>query len=725
MQIEISTGYASAWVDAVLSGPITLYDLSGTISGYLFSVTRSKEPAGYLTVAAIAIPNPVLEFATDGPSPLSSDLASAQELTQVQGYELLSQQPLYLGLLGYAYELTSVPGTRRIIFVVTGEIVEVDPSQVRTPLISLATPSAKDAADITALLAYKLISGVPDWNQFWGSYGCLSGCSPTAATNAIGYWDGHGYGNLIYGGDWQGAVNEMRTYMGTWCTPDGYGATYRHMISPGIIEYTQAHGYYFESRYWCDGCSIQPTYANYRSEMDANNPMVVCVSDHWKYGGHCMTGVGYDTNGNYMIVHDNWGSTGENVYVQYGSGYSDIGMISASPDNTPPTKASNVRPEGWTGPYTNDNTPRFRWNGATDVSGIQGYYVAVDDWTPEGSYGNDWWAGNVTAFTVPQAQPDGQHIFAVTSVDNAGNVNPPNTNQQGDAPYYTFYVDTTAPTNPTTANSGCSAQNGVWQNTCDDPNFTWSGATDATSGVAGYQVYWGSDPNGTATSWTTSPSHNPPAVGTGTYYLRTRTKDQMGNWSNWKTLYTFRYDDLAPSGSFSFSGGELSYTINTLLNLNGTDIGSGVSKVRLSNNGTDWTEKEYAQQVHWTIPATDGQWYTVYLRFVDAAGNFSPVYQQQVCLDLTPPMPSSASYRLWPAGQIAGGGYTSAGYRLHHTEGQPFAHNPQISSHYRLHSGFQATWPSSPGAKLFTADGCAAPPDGGMKVYLPIITKNQ
>ena len=214
-------------------------------------------------------------------------------------------------------------------------------------------------------------------------------------------------------------------------------------------------------------------------------------------------------------------------------------------------------------------------------------------------------------------------------------------------------------------------------------------------------------------------------MGTGTYYLRVRTKDRVGNWSNWKTLYTFRYDNLAPSGSFNFSSGELSYTINILLNLNGTDVGSGVNKVRLSNNGTDWTEKEYAQQVNWTIPANDGQRHMVYLRFVDAASNVSPLYQQQICLDLTPPRPSSASYRLWPAGQIAGGGYASASYKLHHTEGQPFAHNPQISSHYRLHSGFQSTWPSSPGAKLFTADSCAATSGGGLKVYLPIITKNQ
>ncbi|MBN2004130.1 MAG: M23 family metallopeptidase, partial [Anaerolineae bacterium] len=35
-------------------------------------------------------------------------------------------------------------------------------------------------------------------------------------------------------------------------------------------------------------------------------------------------------------------------------------------DTTAPSKASNVRPNGWTGPYTSDTTPAFAWNAATD-----------------------------------------------------------------------------------------------------------------------------------------------------------------------------------------------------------------------------------------------------------------------------------------------------------------------------------------------------------------------
>jgi hypothetical protein len=59
-------------------------------------------------------------------------------------------------------------------------------------------------------------------------------------------------------------------------------------------------------------------------------------------------------------------------------------------------------------------------------------------------------------------------------------------------PLFTFRYDATARDNPTTVDPGCPAGDGVWQNTCDDPDFTWSGASDRTgSGVAGYNVYWG------------------------------------------------------------------------------------------------------------------------------------------------------------------------------------------------------------------------------------------
>lgn len=222
----------------------------------------------------------------------------------------------------------------------SGEIGRVDLDVAAHPLIETASQApAMQATDISAQ-AYNLISGVPDWNQFWGSYGCYSGCSPTSGTNVLGYWDGRGYGNLIYGSDWQGAVDEMRSHMGTFCNGSG-GSTYINNISSGMVDYAQAHGYYFSAQTWS---STQVSYTNYQIEINAGHPMVVDVIDHYSYDDHSVAGVGYNTSGNYLIVHDNWGSTGENVYLQYGSGYSSIYMHPISPDTIPPSSSVNSLP---------------------------------------------------------------------------------------------------------------------------------------------------------------------------------------------------------------------------------------------------------------------------------------------------------------------------------------------------------------------------------------------
>jgi hypothetical protein len=271
------------------------------------------------------------------------------------------------------------------------------------------------------------------------------------------------------------------------------------------------------------------SYSLFRSEIDSNRPIVVDLIDAVEYwrANHSVTGVGYQTDGSYMIVHDALacGANQGDHYIRYGSGwYSSIGMHPTGPDNTSPTKASNVRPNGWTGPYTSDRTPTFVWNPASDSgSGVAGYYVAVDDWTPEGSYSNDWWAGNVTAFTVPSALSDGEHIFAVTSKDNAGNVNPENTNQPGDAPYYTFVVDTVA---PSSAVQPLAAEQ-------QNESFTvyWDG-NDVTSGIASYDIQYRDGTDGSWTAWRMDTS-SIWTIFTGqyghTYYFRSRARDRADN----------------------------------------------------------------------------------------------------------------------------------------------------------------------------------------------------
>lgn len=399
-----------------------MYDLAGDVTAYLFPVHQGGVPAGYLTVAAIDLPNPVLEFATEGATPL----ADAQTRTEREGCRPLSRRPLYLGLLSYGYEVVSpITGMRRVFDLLNGGTFDVSQEDAGIPLRQRLRPQSNSMQSQGIHLAFNLIDGVPDWNQFWGSYGCWSGCSPTAATNVMGYWDDHGYGNLIYGSDWQGAINEMRNDMGTWCGADDGGYTNVGNISPGINAYAQAHGYTFASELWCDGCAVAPTYDRFRGEIDANRPLGVDISGHATYGNHSVTGVGYETNGSYMIVHDNWGSTGENVYLQYGSGYSNIYMHPVVPggsgsDTTPPDGDITSPSEGAT--ITSRTVHLAGWASDSQSGFNHAHFTAYynGSWRQVGSdftsspFGFDWDMCN-------DGVPDGSVTIGLDIWDNAGN----------------------------------------------------------------------------------------------------------------------------------------------------------------------------------------------------------------------------------------------------------------------------------------------------------------
>jgi len=106
-------------------------------------------------------------------------------------------------------------------------------------------------------------------------------------------------------------------------------------------------------------------------------------------------------------------------------------------------------------------------------------------------------------------------------------------------------VDATTPTNPTECVqlNGTSESN-ILQDTINNPDFSWSGATDAHTNVAGYYYYWGEDPNGTSTSFTSLSGYDPTVINNGTYFLRVCTQDIVGNIAPWTTLYVFKYEKI-------------------------------------------------------------------------------------------------------------------------------------------------------------------------------------
>jgi hypothetical protein len=64
----------------------------------------------------------------------------------------------------------------------------------------------------------------------------------------------------------------------------------------------------------------------------------------------------------------------------------------------------------------------------------------------------------------------------------------------------------------------------------------WNAAGDSGSGVAGYRVYIGSDPNGQADWFTPAPQVEAPALAAGQYLLRIQPLDYAGNAGAWTTV---------------------------------------------------------------------------------------------------------------------------------------------------------------------------------------------
>ena len=182
------------------------------------------------------------------------------------------------------------------------------------------------------------------------------------------------------------------------------------------------------------------------------------------------------------------------------------------------------------------NDPSFSWSSASDVhTNVKGYYYY---WGPDPN-------GTSTNFTTsssydPPVVNSGIYYLRVKTQDSVGN------NATWKTLYF-FKYDNTPPINPTICNQlEGSTKNNIWQKTVNDPYFNWSGASDAQSNIAGYYHYWGPDPNGTSSSFTSLNSFDPPPITSGTYYLRIQAKDNAENNASWTTVYTFKFDGIVP-----------------------------------------------------------------------------------------------------------------------------------------------------------------------------------
>jgi len=101
-------------------------------------------------------------------------------------------------------------------------------------------------------------------------------------------------------------------------------------------------------------------------------------------------------------------------------------------------------------------------------------------------------------------------------------------------------------------------------------------------------------------------------------------------------------DDLtAPSGTISIAGGATyTNTPQVVLNLSATD-NVAVTSMQFSDDGTNFGAAiTYSTTTLYTVPGADGE-KTVYVKFMDAAGNVSAPASDTIILDTVPPGPPS------------------------------------------------------------------------------------
>jgi hypothetical protein len=254
--------------------------------------------------------------------------------------------------------------------------------------------------------------------------------------------------------------------------------------------------------------------------------------------------------------------------------------------------------------------PAFSWSG---VKGATGYYVYWG--SDSGGTSSNQQSG--TTFS-PGATGSGKHYLRVRTIFGS-------LEQSSWSTLFIFCYDTDPPNNPDKV-SVSGAKDGEWTSEAN-PSFSWSGASDAGSGVLDYYVYWGIKDTGTSPNSQPGASYSPHLTSSNKYYLRVRTEDKLGNLASWTTLFNYWYDgtnpgdpqNLAENGS---PAGKLKFTWDDATDAHsgvdhyelyfGTD-GSASSPNQSNTSGTSFTSDDL----------TDAGTYEMKVRAVDGVGNKS------------------------------------------------------------------------------------------------------
>ncbi|MFZ2446551.1 MAG: glycoside hydrolase domain-containing protein, partial [Syntrophobacteraceae bacterium] len=128
----------------------------------------------------------------------------------------------------------------------------------------------------------------------------------------------------------------------------------------------------------------------------------------------------------------------------------------------------------------------------------------------------------------------------------------------------------------------------------------------------------------------------------GLHTVYSKLVDAAGNVSNETqstliTLDTSRPTSIPDQLPILINNGEsITNSESVVLTLAARDVYSGVDQMRFSNDGTTWSDPEpYGVSKSWTLSEGD-EFKTVFVKFIDKAGNESSVFSDRIKLDKTP-----------------------------------------------------------------------------------------
>ncbi|MGQ9583277.1 MAG: M6 family metalloprotease domain-containing protein [Thermoplasmatota archaeon] len=309
-------------------------------------------------------------------------------------------------------------------------------------------------------------------------------------------------------------------------------------------------------------------------------------------------------------------------------------------------------PEGALGAFSPSHSqPRWsnlsvvvvEWWGASDGGSGLGGYSVLWDLSPDSLPDNTTELGPSAASTQSPPLNDGRgHYFHIRAVDSVGNWN------ETALHLGPFDIDTTPPANPGAFEILSPHSIGGWSSAAR-VRVSWSGFSDASSGVDGFSLLWDSSPLSSpdlTKELEEDGNWSEMGLTSGRYHLHIRTVDAAGNWNG--SVYhigPFLIDLEPPRAPAARDGGEFSSSSALTFTWGeAEDALSGVVEYILSAGtapgASDVLRELRVQGLNHTLEgALDGTTYFVRVRAVDLAGNVGEWGPESdgVTVDLTPP----------------------------------------------------------------------------------------